>query len=395
MNILYISTSMDEDLIAKIKLKNSNYSIAAIKYADLIRKGLENNKSIVLTNVFSPTFTTWPHVKTFLFFNRRQLSGKYISFINLPFLKQFTMSFSVFVKTLGWVLKNKRKEKNIIILSSIQLPFLLGTFFLKLWGVKIVSFVPDLPQYQYGYTRDRNIIRRFFTPLYIKICNIFIYAIDYYVFITKQMVTLFPHRPFTIMEGLVDLNDSSSIECPEEHAFIVMYAGSLHETMGIRLLLDAFEQMEENMELWIFGTGDLQSLVEEKAKICKKIKYYGRVSNNDIIRYEQKVDLLINPRFSSQEFTKYSFPSKLMEYMLSGTPVLTTRLPGISEEYNDLMYFIEDETVEGVRKSIIECYRKKPEEFQRRGRDTKKYVLENKNCNVQIDRIINHIVQNL
>jgi len=49
---------------------------------------------------------------------------------------------------------------------------------------------------------------------------------------------------------------------------------------------------------------------------------------------------------------RYSFPSKLIEYMASATPVLTTRLPGIPPEYEPYVYWIEDDSVEGIEHSL-------------------------------------------
>ena len=62
--------------------------------------------------------------------------------------------------------------------------------------------------------------------------------------------------------------------------------------------------------------------------------------------------LLINPRFSNEEYTKYSFPSKNMEYMASGTPILTTKLPGMPKEYYEYIYLFEEESIEGMKNKM-------------------------------------------
>ena len=45
----------------------------------------------------------------------------------------------------------------------------------------------------------------------------------------------------------------------------------------------------------------------------------------------------MNPRSADAEYTKYSFPSKTIEYLATGVPVVMNRLPGIPEEYE---YFV-------------------------------------------------------
>ena len=41
-----------------------------------------------------------------------------------------------------------------------------------------------------------------------------------------------------------------------------------------------------------------------------------------------------------------------MEYMASGTPVLTTRLPGMPAEYYPYVEFIDEETPEGIARAL-------------------------------------------
>ena len=101
--------------------------------------------------------------------------------------------------------------------------------------------------------------------------------------------------------------------------------------------------------------------------------------------------LLVNPRPTNEEYTKYSFPSKNMEYMVSGTPVLTTDLPGMPRDYLPYVYLIEKEDVEGVAESfkyvlnISQCDR------DSKGFEAKRYVIENKSNVKQAAKVINLI----
>ena len=109
-----------------------------------------------------------------------------------------------------------------------------------------------------------------------------------------------------------------------------------------------------NYQLWICGNGDAKDVVEELAKKDSRIKYYGLIPRDEVLKLQQEADLLINPRFSTDEYTLYSFPSKTIEYMLSSTPVLMHRLPGIPDEYEPYIFYGEDESDEGFAKKIYE-----------------------------------------
>ena len=41
-----------------------------------------------------------------------------------------------------------------------------------------------------------------------------------------------------------------------------------------------------------------------------------------------------------------------MEYMASGTPLLTTKLPGMPEDYYPHVYFFEEESVQGYADAL-------------------------------------------
>ena len=55
----------------------------------------------------------------------------------------------------------------------------------------------------------------------------------------------------------------------------------------------------------------------------------------------KEAKLLINLRNPEDKYTKYSFPSKTFEYMVSGTPFFTTKLEGIPSEYYNYLYCID------------------------------------------------------
>ena len=88
-----------------------------------------------------------------------------------------------------------------------------------------------------------------------------------------------------------------------------------------------------DVELWICGSGDAKDIIEDEAQKDSRIKYFGLVDSQTALKMQHQATILVNPRTSDGEYTKYSFPSKNMEYMVSGTPVLTTDLPGMPKEH--------------------------------------------------------------
>ena len=102
---------------------------------------------------------------------------------------------------------------------------------------------------------------------------------------------------------------------------------------------------------------------------------------------------MVNPRPTNEEYTKYSFPSKNMEYMVSGTAVLTTDLPGMPEKYKQHVYLIEDESVDGICKVLRRIAEFNEEDVINKGRMAREFVLSEKNNKIQTKKIIELVIE--
>ena len=119
--------------------------------------------------------------------------------------------------------------------------------------------------------------------------------------------------------------------------------------------------------------------------------YHGTVLSSKIIEIQKYASLLVNPRPIVDEYTKYSFPSKNMEYMVSGTPVLTTDLPGMPQEYKEYVFIIEDYSIEGIKDKLCEIASIDKKELMKAGQRAREFVLIKKNNIVQARKIVEMI----
>ena len=98
-----------------------------------------------------------------------------------------------------------------------------------------------------------------------------------------------------------------------------MYTGKLNACFGAKKLVDAFCMLPEpNYRLVLCGRGDCEEYIKEKAAADSRILYLGQVTADVAGEHIRKADVLVNPRPNEGEYTKYSFPSKNIEYLLSG-----------------------------------------------------------------------------
>lgn len=101
--------------------------------------------------------------------------------------------------------------------------------------------------------------------------------------------------------------------------------------------------------------------------------------------------MLVNPRQNNEEFTKYSFPSKNMEYLLTGRPVIAYKLDGIPDEYDNYFYYVEDDSIDSFTRKIEEVLLMDEETRSEFGDRARSYVLNEKNNIYASKKIIDMI----
>ncbi len=378
MDILYISRFTSERLINQIyKESGKNPGFAIQKFSGLFTRGLLRNDAHV-DSLSSPPYNRKNTKKRIIRLEQEEESGitfSYIPIYNFPLIKGIVDFFYVFFFVLRWS-RLKHVEKAVLFDVLNVSACLSGIIACRLTGVVSVGIVTDMPGLMYG--RSKSLRGRTVSA----INNSYLGSFKKYIFVTEQMNIDInkKNRPYIIMEGLVDSsmfkvgNDLEHKNNPKE----IIYAGGLYERFGIKTLVEAVKSLKrDDIRLILYGDGPMAKELKEEHSRC--VEYRGVVPNQEVVQAETQATLLVNPRPTHEAFTRYSFPSKNMEYMISGTPLLTTRLPGMPEEYHPYVYLFDEETIDGYAKKISEVLSLSEEELAVKGQQAKQFVLENKN----------------
>lgn len=384
MKVIYASCLMSERKIQRTFHNVTDYDGFQVqKFHRLLVEGFKLNNCKVAALTVLPVTRNNTNKKVYLDETEKNngIVYHYPMVINLPIIKHiFAITASMFS-----FISIAKKNKDIVLIAdclnkSVALGSVLGA---KIMKVPSVGIVTDLPDMLLG-KKDR--INNWIVRLY-----------DQYILLTEQMndyiIANITHKqkPYIIVEGMVDIDmgKNSISEQKKYSKKVCMYAGILDRKYGIEMLVKGFDKANiPDSELHIYGDGEYK---DELLEICKKksnIKYFGLKPNSYIVEEQQKATLLVNPRPSDKEFTKYSFPSKNMEYMVSGTPALMTRLPGMPEEYLEYVYILEDESIDGMAGKMKEILNFSKEENMEKGRKAKEYVLKEKSNKNQAERIM-------
>ena len=155
-----------------------------------------------------------------------------------------------------------------------------------------------------------------------------------------------------VMEGGVALENYTNFPCPtKENITRVLYAGTFSNVTGIDTLLEAISGVkEDNMEFYFSGKGELEESIISASKNDSRIKYLGFMDENQYFDVLKKTHVFINPRNMTLPQNRNNFPSKVLEYLACGRPVISTKFPGY-RKFEDNCLFC-DNGVESLVKSI-------------------------------------------
>lgn len=339
------------------------------------------------TNIFSPEGEF--KIQT----SQNVIYGRNIRYCNLSLFKMYSKYHYVYKSLKDWIYKNSEEEK-IVLIYAVHTPFIKACVELKKRfksQIKIVLIVPDLPEYMGG---SNSFIRSFLRKQNNKLLSVCYKEIDGFVLLSKYMAELLPveDKPWTVVEGVFNNRGSNihAVRKKKEHKVkTIFYSGTLAKRYGILNLVEAVSSLQNpNIQLIICGAGDALDTILEYCKKDCRIIYKGQLPREEILCMQREATLLVNPRTPEGEFTKYSFPSKTMEYLASGTPALIYKLPGIPDEYYDYCYTIEDLDVLSFAQKINSVLEKDEKELNDMAYRAQRFIFEKKNPIEQAKKII-------
>lgn len=166
----------------------------------------------------------------------------------------------------------------------------------------------------------------------------------------------------------------------------IAYFGGITALGGIDLFLGASKYLlGPGYEFHIVGVGDTSRL-NDYLKSDSRIVYHGSLSQNELIKLGQRMDMFINPRPS--KLSENNFPSKILTYLGFGKPVISTFGFGISPEYKDILIEIKEDSAPTLAAAIEKVAQWNQEQLEQYRVKVNTFVRESKVWNVQAKRVL-------
>ena len=149
----------------------------------------------------------------------------------------------------------------------------------------------------------------------------------------------------------------------------IIYIGTWLKANGVEELIHAFSIVKTKVphELIVIGSGPEKFKIKLFAKQVRNVKVYEGISDQKLWEYMNYADILTVPYLNSYR-NQFNFPSKIIEYLAFGKPILATNIGEISRllKHKINAWLVEPNTEEiskgleilieneGIRRSLAE-----------------------------------------
>lgn len=396
LHIYYLSTALSDEIYDEIVTECNSFkpTYSGIGFDRNIGLGLSEQVKVTGFSLYPiPSYPKFRKLrKKSNFYTVNNFSCNVPSMLSIPIIKEFDYAFSVY----NSIKKMKSEdEENVILISGLYRSLMRPAKWLKeKCDVPIIAIVPDLPELMINYRKDYTMFRNVLNRLDMKFSIKFREVVDGFIFLSPFMNSVVNkyNRPWTLVDGLCNLNAIDNVTSEKSNERFILYAGKISTTFGVDKLVDGFLQSQlKDVKLVLCGDGDYANLLREKAAKYPQIDFKGIVKHDTVLSLEKAATLLVDPRPINNEVSKMSFPSKIIEYMASGTPVLVSNIPSFTPEYRKYQFRLDEVSIKGIKDALCKIFSCTDYELNEMGSLARQFILENKTISKQCEKIIDFI----
>lgn len=388
LSVVLLGFTIDDRKFAEVARKSDVMPTQTHRFAwNLVRALTSADTLVSLLSVLPvPSYPEYPEkrIRSSLI-DQDGVSGISMGFLNVLILKHVSRFFSCMSQGMRFL---RVSRPDVVLVHGVHTPFLLFARLLKhALNVQICVVMTDPP----GVLREvdgraTRILKRLDRSLVKSLASGF----DGAICLTPELATDFaPQVPSLTLEGFAnaELTVLRSELTTGRTEMDIAYAGGIYAEYGVRTLVHAFRSIKDpNARLHLYGRGPLDGWVARQSEIDQRIRHHGLVAHGELMQTLAQASILVNPRPTGQGFVRYSFPSKLLEYMALGVPVVTTRLPGVPGEYFQYVQITDDDSPRALLNALesVQADYAGAAERARRGQE---YVTQEKSVPSQGKRI--------
>jgi len=312
-----------------------------------------------------------------------------LNYSRILYFLSLMITYTIALYKIMHSMKKKDRNSKFLVVSNatfawVTLPVCFAKIFYKICYIPFLIGSVELPE----LTGISGIISKL-SKIMLKISD----GTISYVEASSKDYTKKPYVTilYSLKKEKIQLSEEYINTKKENDKFTICYTGTLSKVNGIDKLMTLIKKTKGKYRWIICGTGeykeDFQNLSEDK---LLDMKYMGIMDNKEVIKLQNNSDLLI--LFRSVEtniykyYSKYAASGKLVEYLLSGTPIITNNVESISKEIKPYLNFVDYQNINAVIERIenIKNEYKRFEDTADKGREYVKIYANTKYQNKKI-----------
>lgn len=318
------------------------------------------------------------------------LTTTLVPFINITPLKQLMIGAGICVRLIKWAGSRVGGNK-LVFLYNTTVPHVAFVLLAsRATKTPVVAFIGDVNVP--GQTAPKSAWHRVDFWLQKRLIR----RLDGFIVVADRIAGDFaPNRRFLRLDAALDrdvvaITGGLLAEASQAQptTTTIVHSGGLVEHNGTTDILKAFALIPDpSLRLRIAGRGPLSDAVVAAAANDPRIEFLGYLPYDQLLAVHAAADVLISFRVTKGVETGYAFPSKTMEYLCSGVPVITTRTGHMESEYSDYCYLVDHESAAGLAETIQRVLQEPPGERRRRALAAREYVVATKTWDAQGARV--------
>ena len=346
--IIYLTTYLDESLSKRLALPF--FPAGLKKKKQLIE--LLNISGYISEIIFVSSFSRFSKLYSKSFnFKQNKNNFHFPLFFYFPILNYLFNPIFVLFKLLK--LNKEKKIDFLILYNSVYENVLAVLIFKKILRINTKVII----QFEDGWISNSTGFRKL---IYYFSHRIGEFVADAAIVNSNNMTNVFSSNKYFLFRGITELREFNALK-KNVSEFNVLFTSNIDSTRGIDLLINLFNKYKgveklDHFNFQITGFGDNEKVkqlllsIKYFNSIGGNATYYGYVSNNELAILYEKSHVLLALQNPNLNFSKYCFPSKIMEYYNYNKPIITTNISDLkSDEFINLKF------IEYNHDSLLSC----------------------------------------
>lgn len=175
-----------------------------------------------------------------------------------------------------------------------------------------------------------------------------------------------------------------------ENEKLLVHTGALDKWRGLDFMVKVVEQLTAKRSdvKFVFCGKSSEKVLREVFGTNPHVDLPGFVTEDEMTRICNSATVLLNVRDPNHPDNILNYPSKLPHYLSFGRPVVSTRLQSLSPDYEEVVHFADDNTVDAYVRKVEEILEYGDEQREGEYNKIKAWFVSRKSWDVMVANLV-------